>query len=172
MFRKALELVVSHGASALATFALVLLVVITAGLAHPRQRATTIEYPAPLGARIITAMLMGLWILLIFAPLDLGMYWLAALFAPGPLYTLWRWPETISIDELRIHQSAWCHRDVSILWAEVESIKLGGHGDSLVLRGRSGERIEVSSLQVGSEELLEEITRRTGLECPPWHTVA
>lgn len=33
-----------------------------------------------------------------------------------------RWPETISIDEMRIHQSAWCHRDVSILWQDIVAI--------------------------------------------------
>ncbi len=63
---------------------------------------------------------------------------LAALFALGSIFMLPRWPETISIDEMRIHQSAWCHRDVSILWQDIVAIdRVGRQGrDSL----RSGPR--------------------------------
>jgi hypothetical protein len=150
---------------------LVLFVLISAALARPRRRFTLTEYPPPLGVRFIAWACMAIWALLIAAPLDLGMYCLAALFAPGPLYTLWRWPETISTDDLRIHQSAWCHRDKSLLWQEVAAIELSGYGDSLVLRGRSGEKIGVSATQVGSAQLIDEITRRTGLTCPAWEAV-
>jgi hypothetical protein len=146
--------------------ALALFVVITAVRGRPRRGFTNTEYPPPFGARLIVWISLGLWALLILPALDLAIYWLAALFALGPVYTLWRWPETVAIDELRIHQSAWCHRDVSILWQDVESIKLSNAGDSVVLRGRNGEAIGVSASQVGAQELMAEISRRSGLECP------
>lgn len=148
---------------------LVLFVIISAALARPRVRPTTIEFPPPLGVRFISWFQLVLWPLMIGAALEVGMDWLAAFFVLGPLYALWRWPETISIDDLRIHQSAWCHRDVSILWQEVAAIEHSGYGDSLVIRGRNGEKIGVSASQAGAEQLAAEITRRTGLPCPEWH---
>lgn len=145
---------------------LVLLVVITQLLASPKRRGATLRFPPPLGVRFIAWASLAMWALLIIGPLDLGMYWLAALFAPGPLYTIWRWPETISIDEFRIHQSAWCHSDVSMQWNEIASIELSNAGDSLVLRNHSGDRIGVSASQVGADELIAEIEERTGIKCP------
>lgn len=98
--------------------------------------------------------------MLLFAPLNLGMYWLAALFALGPAYTLWRWPETISIDELRICRYAWCHRKVSVRWQEISSIYKSR--DVLVLRGLNGDKIKISALQVGADQLFAEIKAAYG----------
>ena len=61
-------------------------------------------------------------ILLVFAALDVGMGWLAALFVLGPLYRVWRWPETIAIDELLIFQSAWYHQELAV--EEIASIEV------------------------------------------------
>jgi hypothetical protein len=160
-----------HLLRALIWLALVLFVALSAALGKPRRRATTIEFPPALGARFIAWASMAMWAVLILPALDLGMYWLAGFFALGPLLTLWRWPETISTDDLRIHQSAWCHRDISILWPEVTAIELSGYGDSLVVRGRHGAKIGISASQVGSRQLLDEITRRTGLPCPAFAAV-
>ena len=99
--------------------------------------------------------------MLLFSPLDLGMYWLAAVFAIGPAYTIWRWPETISIDELQISRFAWCHPRVSIRWDEIESISESR--DVYVLAGRSRTAIKISIYQVGADELLREIVRHTGI---------
>jgi hypothetical protein len=65
------------------------------------------------------------------------MYWLAAIFALGPAYTIWRWPDTISI-EVR---------------------------DTLVLSGQGGEKITILTLQVGVNELFAEIRRHTEVSC-------
>lgn len=142
------------------------LVVITWALGKPRRNASTIDFPPPLGVKLIVCGSLAFWILLLFAPLDLGMYWLAALFALGSVYTIWHWPETISIDDLRIHQSAWCHPKVSILWAEITSIEISSSGNVMVLRRRSGGKVTISSLQVGVVELIGEIRRRTGWANP------
>ena len=99
--------------------------------------------------------------MLLFAPLDLGMYWLAAIFAIGPAYTIWRWPETISIDDLQISRFAWCHPRVSIRWDEIESIFAAR--DMYVLKGRGGTAIRISIYQVGADELVREIARHTGI---------
>ncbi len=152
---------------------LALLVAISAALGKPKQRFATIEFPPPIGVRIITWASLAAWVVLVLAPLALRIYWLAGLLTLGPLYTLYRWPETISIDELRIHSSAWCHRDVSILWNEIQSAGLGKAGDSLVLRSQTGDKIAISSLQVGADRLAAEITRRTGnpCPCPKWNVI-
>lgn len=151
----------SHAASALFFAALGALVVITSILAKPKRHPTTTDFPAPLGAKLIVWTSMMVWAMLVVAPLGLGMYWLAALFAVGPAYTIWRWPETISIDEWQISQYAWCRPKVSIPWNEIESISK--HHDGVVLRGRGGKKIRISCLQVGANELFGEIARHTGL---------
>ena len=155
------QLIGSHTLSFLFSAALAALVVITSILGRPKRLASSTEFPAPLGAKLINWALMAVWMMLLFAPLDLGMYWLAALFALGPAYTIWRWPETISIDELQISRFAWCHPRVSIRWDEIESISESR--DVFVLRGRSGTAIRVSTYQVGAAELFGQIARHTGL---------
>ena len=86
--------------------ALVALVVITSLLGRPKRLATSTDFPAPLGAKLIVWALMVFWMILLVAPLASGMYWLAAIFAIGPAYTIWRWPDTISIDELQISRDS------------------------------------------------------------------
>ena len=151
----------SHGVSLLFFGALVALVVITSRLGRPKRRATCTDFPAPMGTKLIACALMALWMMLVVAPLGVGMYWLAAIFAIGPAYTVWRWPETISIDELQISRFAWCHPRVSIHWHEIESISASR--DVFVLRGRSGASIRISIYQVGAKELVAEVVRHTGI---------
>lgn len=151
---------------------LVLLVLITSVLARPKKTILGTYFPAPLGARLIAWGSIGVWIMLALAALDVGWRPIAALFALAPFYTLWRWPENITIDELGIHQSAWCRRHVSINWTDVKEIKLSKGGDSISLRGHKGENIGVSASQVGVDILLAEITQRTGIPCPAWHGTA
>jgi len=152
----------SHALSALFFALLGTLVAITSALGKPKRLATTTDFPPPLGARLIVWASLAVWMMLLFAPLDLRMYWLAALFALGPAYTVWRWPETISIDELHISQYAWCHPRVSMRWEEIASISKSR--DVLVLRGRSGNKIKISRLQVGADELFGEIKRHIGID--------
>ena len=104
---------------------------------------------------------MALWMMLRAAALGVGLYWLAAIFTIGPAYTIWRWPETISIDELQISRFAWCHPRASIGWREIESIS--AFRDVFVLRGQSGVEIRISKYQVGVDELVREIVRHTGI---------
>jgi hypothetical protein len=136
-------------------------------LAKPRQCISKTIFPPPLGVKLMAWGSLALWMLLLFAPLDLGMYWLAAIFALGLVYTVWRWPDTISIDELQIFQSVWCRPRVSMLWEEIASVEVSKSqfGDALVLRGRSGGQIRISALQVGVDVLIEEITRHTRIPC-------
>jgi hypothetical protein len=141
---------------------LVALVIVTSILGRPKRLATSTDFPAPLGAKLIAWALMALWVMLLVAALGVGMYWLAAIFALGPAYTIWRWPETISIDELQISRSAWCHPRVSIRWDEIQSISESR--DVFVLKGRSGTAIRISSYQVGAAELAREIVRHTGID--------
>lgn len=148
--------------------ALAILVVVTSLLAKPRRGILGTEFPAPLGARLIAWGSVGAWLVLALAAFAVGWRMVATLFALAPLYTLWRWPENISVDELRIHQSAWCRRDVSISWTEVKAIELSRGGDVLLLRGQQGETIRIAASQVGVNTLLAEVTRRTGMPCPPW----
>ncbi len=152
--------------------ALVLLVVLTAVLGRPKRLPVGVEFPAPFGARLICWAQLVLWTLLILAPIELGWYWLAAVLALGPIYTLYRWPETISITEWEIRQSAWCHADVSIPWTEIETIELSAFGDSLVVRSRDGRKIRVSSLQVGAPTLVSEIEHWSGHVCPAFNAHA
>jgi hypothetical protein len=148
--------------------ALAFLVVITSLLAKPQKSILGTEFPPPLGARLIAWRSVGAWLVLGLAAFAVGWLLLSILFALAPLYTLWRWPESISIDELRIHQSAWGRRDVSLGWRDVKSIELSKGGDTLLLRGDHGEMIGISASQVGVNTLLAEITRRTGIPCPAW----
>ena len=141
---------------------LVALVVITSALGKPKRRATTTDFPPPFGAKLIVWASLAVWMMLLFPPLDLGMYWLAALFGLGPAYTIWRWPETISIDELQIFRHAWCHPKVSMQWQEIASISKSR--DVLVLKGLNGDKIRISTLQVGADELFAEIRRHTGID--------
>jgi hypothetical protein len=115
------ELIGSHALFALFVLLLIALVRITSLWGRPKRRATITEFPPPLGAKVIVWVSLAFWMLLVYASLDVGMYWLAAFFVLGPLYTIWRWPETISIDELRIFQSAWCRHEVSMLLEEIAS---------------------------------------------------
>jgi hypothetical protein len=147
---------------------LVLLVTATSLLARPRRLATSVEFPPPWGAKAITWAVLGFCLLLLLASVEVRYYWLAVLLGLCPLYAIWRWPETIQIDEFRVHSSAWCHRDVSMLWSEIESIKLSRSGDSVILRTRSGVKIAISASQVGADQLSAEITRRTGIPFPNW----
>jgi hypothetical protein len=140
---------------------LVALVVITSALGKPKRRATTTDFPPPFGAKLIVWASLAVWMMLLFAPLNLGMYWLAALFGLGPACTIWRWPETISIDELQIFRHAWCHPKVSMQWQEIASISRSR--DVLVLRGLNGDKIKISTLQVGADELFAEIGQHSGL---------
>jgi hypothetical protein len=156
------QLIGSHALSFLFFAALVALVVVTSVLGKPKRRVTTTDYPPPFGAKLIVWASLAVWIMLLVPPLDLRMYWLAALFALGPAYTIWRWPKTISIDELQICQYAWCHPKVSMRWEEIASISKSH--DVLVLRGRSGSKIKISTLQVGTDELIGEIKRHTGID--------
>ena len=142
--------------------ALVALVIITSILGRPKRLATSTDFPAPLGAKLIVWALMTLWMMLLVVAVGVGIYWLAAIFAIGPAYTIWRWPETISIDELQISRFAWCHPRVSIRWDEIESISESR--DVFILRGRSGTAIRVSTYQVGAAELAREIVRHTGID--------
>jgi hypothetical protein len=154
----------SHTVSFLFFALLVVLVVITSMLGKPKRRGTATHFPPPLGVKLIVWVSLACWIFLLLGPIGLGMYWLAALFALGPLYTIWRWPVTISIDELRIYQHAWCHPKASMLWEEVASIQVSRFGNVLVLRGRTGDSIKIPTAQVGVYELIGEIKRRTGIE--------
>jgi hypothetical protein len=147
---------------------LALLVIITSVLAKPKKAILGTYFPAPLGARLIAWGSIGVWIMLALAALDVGWRPIAALFALAPLYTLWRWPENITIDELAIHQSAWCRGHVSINWTDVKAIELSKSGDCILLRGHNGETIGVSASQVGVETLRAEISRHTGIPCPAW----
>jgi hypothetical protein len=113
---------------------------------------------------VIVWISLAVWMLLVVAPLGVDMYWLVALLMLGPLYTLWRWPETISIDELRIFQSAWCRPEVSMLWEEIASIEVSKSGDVLVLRSHNGEKIKISTSQVAANELFQEIKRHTSYD--------
>jgi len=142
--------------------ALIALVVITSILGRPKRLATSTDFPAPLGAKLIAWALITLWMMLLVAALGVRMYWLAAIFAIGPAYTIWRWPETISIDELQISRYAWCHPRVSIRWNEIESIF--DSRDVFVLRGQTGAAIRISTYQVGAAELAREIGRHTGID--------
>ena len=144
---------------------LVALVVITSALGKPKRRATTTDFPPPFGAKLIVWASLAVWMILLFAALAPGMNWLAALFALGPAYTIWRWPETISIDELQICRNAWCHPRVSMRWQEIASISKSR--DVLVLRGLNGDKIKISTLQVGAAELFAEIRRHTGIDVRP-----
>jgi hypothetical protein len=148
--------------------ALGLLVAITSVFAKPKRLAASVEFPPPWGAKVVTWAVLGFCLLLLLASVEVQYYWLAVLFGLCPLYSIWRWPETIQIDEFRIHSSAWCHRDVSMLWSEIESIKLGRSGDSVTLHSRSGVKIAISASQVGADQLSAEITRRTGIPFPSW----
>ena len=141
--------------------ALIGLVVITSILGRPKRLATSTDFPAPLGAKLINWALIIVWMMLVVGALGVRMYWLAAFLAIGPAYTLWRWPETISIDELRISRFAWCHPVVSIRWDEIESISESR--DTFVLRGRSGAAIRISIYQVGAAQLVREIVLHTGI---------
>ena len=141
--------------------ALLALVVITSILGRPKRLATSTDFPAPLGAKLIAWALMTLWIMRLVAALGVSVYWLAAIFAIGSAYTIWRWPETISVDELQISRFAWCHPRVSIRWDEIESISKSR--DVFVVRGRSGNAIRISTYQVGADELAREIVRHTGI---------
>ena len=141
--------------------ALVALVIITSILGRPKRLATSTDFPAPLGAKLIVWALMTLWMMLLVVAVGVGIYWLAAIFAIGPAYTIWRWPETISIDELQISRFAWCHPRVSIRWDEIESIFAAR--DMYVLKGRGGTAIRISIYQVGADELVREIARHTGI---------
>jgi hypothetical protein len=156
------QVISSHELSLLFFGALVALVVITSKLGRPKRLPTSTDFPAPLGAKLIAWSLMAVWMMLLLAPLGVGMYWLAAVFAIGPAYTIWRWPQTISIDELQISRFAWCRPRVSIRWHEIESIS--ATRDTFVLRGRSGAAIRISTYQVGADELLREIMRHTGID--------
>src|SRR5215472_16956129 len=104
---------------------------------------------------------MALWMMLRAAALGVGLYWLAAIFTIGPAYTIWRWPDTISIDELQISRFAWCHPRASIGWHEIECIS--AFPDVFVLRELSGVEIRSSKCQVGVEELVQEIVQHTGI---------
>jgi hypothetical protein len=156
------QLIGSHELSLLFFGALVALVIVTSILGRPKRRPTSTDFPAPLGAKLIAWALMAVWMMLLFAPLGVGMYWLATIFAIGPAYTIWRWPETISIDELQVSRFAWCHPRVSIRWDEIESISASR--DVFALRGRSGATIRISIYQVGVDELVREIVRHTGID--------
>ena len=156
------ERISPHELSLLFFGALVALVVITSILGRPKRLATSTDFPAPLGAKLIAWALMALWIMLLAAALGVGMYWLAAILTAGPTYTIWRWPEAITIDELQISRFAWCHPRVSIRWDEIESIS--GSRDVFVLRGRSRTTIRISMYQVGARELAREIARHTGVD--------
>jgi hypothetical protein len=156
------QLISSHELSLLVLGVLVALVVITSILGKPKRLATSTDFPAPLGAKVIAWSLMAVWMMLLVAALGVGMYWLAAVFAIGPAYTIWRWPETVSIDELQISRFAWCHPRVSIRWDEIESISASR--DTFVLRGRSGAAIRISIYQVGADELVRETVRHTGID--------
>jgi hypothetical protein len=158
------ELIGSRALFALLVLLLIAFVRITALWGRPKRRATRTEFPPPIGAKVIVWVSLAFWMLLVFASLDLGMYWLAALFVLGPLYMLWRWPETISIDELRIFQSAWCHQEVSMLWEEIASIETSKSRDVLLLRSRNGQKVKISTSQVAAEELIREIKRHTGYD--------
>ncbi|HTS36793.1 MAG TPA: hypothetical protein VMH04_14050 [Candidatus Solibacter sp.] len=158
------QLVSSHELSLLFFGALVALVIVTSILGRPKRLAGLVEFPAPLGAKLIAWALMALWMLLLVAALGVGMYWLAAVFAIGPAYTIWRWPATISIDEWQVSRFAWCHPRVTIRWNEVESISASR--DTFELKGRSGAVIRISIYQVGADELMREIVRQTGIAVP------
>jgi hypothetical protein len=158
------ELIGSRVVFALFVLLLIALVRITSLWGRPKRRATRTEFPPPLGAKLIVWISLAVWMLLVVAPLGVGLYWLAALLMLGPLYTVWRWPETISIDELRIFQSAWCHPEVSILWEEIASIEVSKSGDVLVLRSHNGEKIRISTSQVAANELFQEIKRHTSYD--------
>jgi hypothetical protein len=67
---------------------LVALVLITSALGKPKRLPTTTDFPPPLGAKLIVWASMVVWMMLLFAPLDLGLYWLAALFARPSLHDL------------------------------------------------------------------------------------
>lgn len=153
------QLVSSHELALLFFGVLVAMVVITSKLGRPKRSATSTDFPAPFGAKLIAWSLLALWMMLLVAALGVGMYWLAAVFAIGPAYTIWRWPETMSIDDLQISRFAWCHPRVSIRWDEIESISASR--DTFVLRGRSGAAIRISIYQVGADELVQETVRHT-----------
>ena len=142
--------------------ALCALVVVTSILGRPKRLANSTDFPAPFGAKLISWALIAIWMMLIVASAGVGMYWLAAVFAIGPAYTIWRWPETISIDELQISRFAWCHPRVSIRWEEIESINESR--DVFVLKGRNATKIRFSIYQVGAAELVREIIRHAGIK--------
>jgi hypothetical protein len=144
--------------------ALVLLVVLTSVLGKPKRRGATTHFPPPLGAKMIVWASLGLWIFLLLGPIAIGMYWLAALFALGPAYTIWRWPETIEVDEFQVSQCAWCHPRVSIRWEDITSIARAG--DYLVLQGQNGDKIKISDLQVGADQLFAEIMQHASAGVP------
>lgn len=144
---------------------LVALVVITSALGKPKRRANTTDFPPPFGALLIICACLAVWMMLLFAALGVGIYWLAALLALGPAYTIWRWPSTISIDDLNISRYAWCHPRVSMQWHDIASISQTR--DVLVLIGLNGDKIKISTLQVGAAELFAEIRRHTGIEVYP-----
>ena len=143
---------------------LVLLVVVTSILGKPKRRGTTTLFPPPLGAKLIAGASLGLWIFLLLGPIAIGMYWLAALFALGPAYTIWRWPETIAVDQFEVSRYAWCHPRVSIRWEDITSVARAG--DYLVLQGQNGDKIKISDLQVGADQLFAEIMQHAGAAAP------
>jgi hypothetical protein len=162
------ELLTTHAIQAVVFGALAALIVLSARLSKPKRQELSTDFPAPVGMRIVLWVVLGLFTMLIIAAFDVGWDWLALIFAVGPLLIIANWPATISINDLHIAQSAWSRRYISILWSEVVSIKLTKSGDALLLTGIAGQKIKISNVQVGINQLISEIARRTGKPVPAW----
>ena len=165
MLRDADKLLETHLAQGLVALVITLLVTVSAKYGKVQQGTNGLRFRPSLGTRLVLWMCMGLWAMLILAPLDLGIYWLAYLFAIGPLCMVWRWPATIVIDETSIRAVAPLRSQVRMHWNEVESVDQSAEGDAVILRSRTGEKIKVPSTQIGAEQLFAEIEQHTGMKC-------
>lgn len=145
--------------------ALAVFVIVTSRLGRPRRREGITEFPPAWGTRIVLWITIGLWTLMAWASVDVGIYWLAFLLMWGPLLTLWRWPAVICVDEISIRAVAPLRSQVRINWNEIESVTPSAAGDAVIVRSRSGEKIKVPFSQVGAEELVEIISDMTEFKC-------
>ncbi len=159
------ELVLDSLIKCLLVAAIAFVVIVTAKSGKPRVRGNATEYPPAWGTRIVLWITIGLWVLMAWAALDVGLSWLTFLFMWGPLLTVWRWPAPIVTDEASIRSTAPLRAVVSIYWTEIESVDPSMAGDSLIVKSRSGEKIKVPFTQIGAEELVKVIHDRSGFAC-------
>jgi hypothetical protein len=152
-------------------FALGALVMVTARLARPKRREIATDYPPPFGMSVILWVVVGLFGMLMLAAADVGWTWFGAGLSLGPLIMFANWPMTISVDDIYIQQHAWCRRRITMFWTDITSVALTKNGDAVLLTDHYGQKIKISDVQVGVDQLLAEVSRRTKKPVPPWDPV-